>query len=1388
MAATREGSRNNSSTTLSILDQISKLEDEWVWILGQSIPLPPCNPVKVVLEGIPQGTLKVGQQYRLQVDISNAGDGELTAELNGPTELEPCTVEKVSSIKYSIFFTPRKTGRHKLHVLFAGTAILLPPLEFLVVDPALVKVTPPTPNTCGVYTCQQPHIFNIICQGVLEQITGTARGRQSMQMINIPVQHLGGGRYIATLIAHTPDKYDVEFYYSGHLVPSSQFLLSLEKEASPGLVRCTVYVSRTDGKISVEADTSRAGTGKLSATVKGDIVGAVVCKTEDAGAGKWVVTFNPPLPDVYTVHVYWNDIDVLNSPFTISTIRMDASKVKVEGPYSNQTPVLAICDTSEAGEGTLTAKCTGNRYGDVSVHVTPTGNNCYKVFFTPPGNDRFILSIFWDGLHIPHSPFELDVNVPDASKVRVDGPYRCTEGTGPVHTYIDTSEAGEGKLQVKCVAICEDGGPVEVDLARKQAGRYTAVFMANKPGTYNVDITFNEKPVPQSPVGIVIEEPLIVRKAWGVIEIMLKLPREVTELNGHVVHRPTGNKLELNIDSGVVPGTFKCTFKPQHPGRHDVHVNCGRKAIQGSPFEVLVKPRLQPVVTGLRRDQCVDEAAPFQVDCTTAGEGKLVVRSELDKGQKMHHTGRTSILDTVQREKCPGLYDGTFVPKVVGKHLVYIDWCGTQIEGSPFVINAFHRNRPVIVPTNCEPHKPVKIEVFVSIHDILSASAIGDHTGNAQVTIVQTKESRRSVVYFTPLFADTYTVSVFLNESHIEGSPFRIEVRSPRRDREGGEQDPNEKVPVQPYFPEESVDGHGNGFIMTEDIRALSKPLELKLPCTFRVDVRKAGTKGTLDVFPSGPSKCSVTVDRNGDHSGVFIVKCLPSGPGVYTFKVHWNKQPVQGSPLTVTFALPSVIIGLNLSTAVFHVGELYKFHAHTHAIGAEDFKVSVKPASGAQVHIFEVLNLNYHVSMVPQKVGEHEISVTYGGQHIFGSPFQVVFHEQSNASKCRLVEDDQPMANGKICFLVDTKGAGKGELTAEVQKMQDQSSVPCEVETVKGAKHQVWFQPQDGDAEYMISIKYNGTHIPRSPFQLVLSDRQPTASVCRAEGDGLKFAELGKESHFVVYTDCTDRNLNVDIKSELEVVKPFTKNLDRGVYSVHYVPKMPGDHIIDILWNDQPIAGSPFTASVLRPLKPGIITVDRFSTGDVTLGKPVRFGITAKDKALAQKLKVVAYLADQAITGKVIRHHEQSYTASFNPTEPGNYRVIVSCGHQQVPGSPFTVRVHEPPMPNKVKAYGRGLNEGVVGHPCIFDVNTTDAGAATLVVEVIGPKGPVKADIQRTKEKRLVNASFLPVHEGEYTVAVLWSDTHINRSPFKVKVHAPNKAPLNLDECAANI
>lgn len=70
------------------------------------------------------------------------------------------------------------------------------------------------------------------------------------------------------------------------------------------------------------------------------------------------------------------------------------------------------------------------------------------------------------------------------------------------------------------------------------------------------------------------------------------------------------------------------------------------------------------------------------------------------------------------------------------------------------------------------------------------------------------------------------------------------------------------------------------------------------------------------------------------------------------------------------------------------------------------------------------------------------------------------------------------------------------------------------------------------------------------------------------------------------------------------------------------------------------------------------------------------------------------------------------------------NNNVIFDVG-EDVPGSPFTVRVSGAPDASKVRVYGPGIEHGVLAiFQSRFICDTRGAGAGQLTVRVRGPKG----------------------------------------------------------------
>ena len=83
----------------------------------------------------------------------------------------------------------------------------------------------------------------------------------------------------------------------------------------------------------------------------------------------------------------------------------------------------------------------------------------------------------------------------------------------------------------------------------------------------------------------------------------------------------------------------------------------------------------------------------------------------------------------------------------------------------------------------------------------------------------------------------------------------------------------------------------------------------------------------------------------------------------------------------------------------------------------------------------------------------------------------------------------------------------------------------------------------------------------------------------------------------------------------------------------------------------------------------------------------------------------------------RVRRLDPVTYECAYQPRKPGMYVVNVLYGGQPIVKSPFRVEVG-PHMETRIRAYGPGLDGGVVGYPACFTVETNgETGALGLFV-----------------------------------------------------------------------
>jgi len=137
------------------------------------------------------------------------------------------------------------------------------------------------------------------------------------------------------------------------------------------------------------------------------------------------------------------------------------------------------------------------------------------------------------------------------------------------------------------------------------------------------------------------------------------------------------------------------------------------------------------------------------------------------------------------------------------------------------------------------------------------------------------------------------------------------------------------------------------------------------------------------------------------------------------------------------------------------------------------------------------------------------------------------------------------------------------------------------------------------------------------------------------------------------------------------------------------------------------------------------------------------------------------------------------TYKASYQAGDSGKHTIEVTLFEKQISNSPKVINVaRSGPDASNVKAYGPGLEGGVVGEPANFTIESfnkvgnrvTDGGDA-FSVKVQGPHNKdVKVELVDNRDGTY-SVSYHPVNHGPHVVAVTLSGQHIPKSPFNVGV-----------------
>lgn len=1080
--------------------------------------------------------------------------------------------------------------------------------------------------------------------------------------------------------------------------------------------------------------------------------------------------------------------------------KLNPKKARAYGPGIEPTgnrvlrPAVFTVDTFSAGQGQVTVYLDQPDGTREELTVTPNeGKKTYSVRYVPKVIGPHKVTVLFAGQQIPKSPFEVGVDkaLGDASKVTAKGP-----GVEPVGniankpTYFDIYTAGAGTGDVTAIIRDPQGrqNTVEVMMEDKGDSTYRCTYKPTQAGLHTVTVTFGGAEIPKCPFNVDVGPacvPGACRATGRGLQPTGMRVKQVGDFKVTTKNAGSGDlKVTIKGPNGEEPvklirsedGIFSYEYHPQTPGKYTVSITWGGQHIPKSPFEVVVGQKAGPQQIrawgpGLEGG-IVGKPATFVVETIGPDVGVL--------GFAIEGPSQAKIQCEDQND---GSCDVSYLPQEPGEYAIHVTCDEEDIEHSPFMAlilpddNSSNADKvqafgPGLEKTGCVVHKPA--EFTVQAKDAgkgpLKITA-QDGEGHPVEVKVRNKGDGQYQCSYTPTSSLKHTVAITWGGVSIPNSPFRVNV---------GKGSHPTKVKL-----------FGPGVEKTG--------LKANEPTHFTVDCSEAGDGDVsvgikCDANMVGDKEADVDFDIIPNANDTFTVKYNPPAAGRLTIKVLFTDKEVPQSPIYVKIdpshdASKVKAEGPGLARTGVESGKPTHFTVLTKGAGKAPLDVSFSPSSS--VKDFEIID-NYDYSQTvrytPVQQGELTILVKFGGDPIAKSPFSVGVAAPLDLSKVTLdnlegrVEVDKEQQ-----FSVDTKGAGGQGALEVVVLSPSQRAVPCKVEQdSKSGVTRVRYTPKE-EGVHSVNVSYDGHPVPGSPFP-VEAQLPPDPSKVKAFGPGLKGGLVGNPAEFTIDTKGAGTGgLGLTVEGPTEAKIECSDNGD-GTCSVSYLPTEPGDYVVNILFEEVHIPGSPFKADIQMPFDPSKVVA---SGSGLKRGKVGETNVVNVDcsQAGSGELSLEAALDSPPAspTGsaprsgakantEVVNNKDGTYTVTYVPLTAGMYTLLLKYGGKTVPGFPAKVMVDPAVDTSKVKVFGPGVEGKAVFREATTEF-TVDASPLTrrggdhVKAEVINPSGALTDCLVTDKGDGTYGVEYTPFENGTHSVQVLYDDTPVPKSPFKVSV-----------------
>ena len=362
--------------------------------------------------------------------------------------------------------------------------------------------------------------------------------------------------------------------------------------------------------------------------------------------------------------------------------------------------------------------------------------------------------------------------------------------------------------------------------------------------------------------------------------------------------------------------------------------------------------------------------------------------------------------------------------------------------------------------------------------------------------------------------------------------------------------------------------------------------------------------------------------------------------------------------------------------------------------------------------------------------------------------------------------------------FHVDGHKAHSGKL--DVNILCTSGKVEPTIQITGDLSYKVTYIPiVSGDA--VIEVKWSDTHIPGSPFTAEILDPLDYKVASRGV-DGGKLALVGHPVSMEITGSSSTEDLTVlvlhdDGDIEQAKLSPYTSNSVEATY----VTTRVGFDEIRVQLSGDDINGSPFKIQVVDPKQCSVVNEDPPAGVSAIIGNTTTFFLSASEhnvSELVMKAKSPEDVSELTHTPNGV----DKYLIAYIPNEVGEHQIMVTCGGEDIRGSPVCLPVADP---SKCEVISVPSNVLFIDVEEVIKVSTAGAGLSNL--EAIASDSSIIATRVEEPSEDIISVILVPRAIGTCSITLKWAGVKLTEMPIQLNICDPSQITLHGEKLEAN-